>query len=64
MFELALAEWHLTPEYILHNWTEEILGLMLDRLADRKKQQSGTEDAGVIDNSQFFNLTSHMGEVK
>jgi predicted transglutaminase-like cysteine proteinase len=22
-FELVLAEWHLTPEYILDNWTDE-----------------------------------------
>jgi hypothetical protein len=22
-FELVLAEWHLTPEYLLDNWTDE-----------------------------------------
>ena len=26
---MALVDWHLTPEYINENWTEELIGLML-----------------------------------
>lgn len=26
-----MTEWHLTPEYILDNWTEELLALMFEK---------------------------------
>lgn len=35
-----LAEWGLTPEYIVNNWTEEELNLMTQKLAERKGLKS------------------------
>ena len=29
-FELVLAEWHLTPEYLLDNWTDEQFDYFFD----------------------------------
>ncbi|MBU2249731.1 MAG: hypothetical protein KKD77_23495 [Gammaproteobacteria bacterium] len=36
-----MAEWHVTPDYITNNWTEELLELMVSKLVDRQKRQSG-----------------------
>ena len=30
-----LAEWHLTPEYILENWTDELFELMWEKRNER-----------------------------
>jgi len=30
-----LSEWHITPEYINDNWTEEEFGLMIEKLNKR-----------------------------
>ena len=59
-------EWHLTPEYILNNWTDEELDLMLEKLTERKgreKRAMGGEEEEVSD-TQFFEATKHLGEVK
>jgi len=40
-----MTEWHVTPDYIVNNWTDELLDLMIDKLVERKKQ--GTRDNGV-----------------
>lgn len=34
-----LAEWHLTPEWVLDNWTREELALMAEKLAERKHRE-------------------------
>jgi len=39
VFEFLLSEWHITPDYIVNNWTEELLNLMLEKLVDRKKKE-------------------------
>jgi len=33
-----MAEWHITPDYIMNNWTEELLDLMIEKLVERKKR--------------------------
>ncbi len=32
-----MVEWHLTPEYIIANWTDEKFSLLIEKLASRKK---------------------------
>ena len=51
-----MAEWHLTPEYILHNWTEEKLSLMLDKLIERKKvtPKGESTDSDEVSNEVLF----------
>lgn len=41
-----MSEWHLTPEYILNNWTDEKFNLMVEKLVERKQQKP----ASPIDN--------------
>ena len=38
-FELLLAEWHITPDYIVNNWTDELLSLMCEKLSERKERE-------------------------
>lgn len=39
MFEFLLSEWHITPDYIVNNWTDELLDLMLNKLVERKRKE-------------------------
>ena len=38
-FEFLLSEWHITPDYIVNNWTDELLALMVDKLSERKQRE-------------------------
>ena len=40
-----LSEWHITPDYIVNNWTDELLDLMLVKLAERKKEKPKPDSA-------------------
>jgi len=46
-----LAEWHITPNYIVSNWTEELLELMVTKLVERKQHEadaiSGTTSTNI-----------------
>lgn len=45
---MALSEWHLTPEYINENWTEELLALMMSaRVEKLKRARRVVTDKGV-----------------
>ena len=35
-----LSEWHITPDYIVLHWTDELFNLMCERLVERKKRES------------------------
>ncbi len=35
-----MAEWHVTPDYIVNNWTDELLNLMTEKLEERKKREN------------------------
>ena len=35
-----LVEWHFDPLYIMENWTEELLHLMVQKMADRKDREA------------------------
>jgi len=35
-----MSEWHVTPEYIINNWTDEKLDLMVEKLIERKKRET------------------------
>lgn len=32
-----MSEWHLPPDYIVSNWTDELLDLMIEKMVERKK---------------------------
>lgn len=52
-----LTEWHLTPEYILDNWTEDKLALMLRKRAERLSGTSGPREPvsrAQMSKAEFF----------
>ena len=48
-----MAEWHLTPEYILDNWTEEKFSLMTQKLVERKQRLNKPAPPKVNDTDLF-----------
>ena len=44
---MLLTEWHLTPEYIVDNWTDEKFALMTHALIERYERQSSGQADGV-----------------
>ena len=35
-----MAEWHVPPDYIVNNWTEEQLNLYVEKLVERKERET------------------------
>ena len=34
-----MSEWHQPPDYIINNWTDELLDLMIEKLVERKERE-------------------------
>ena len=34
-----MTEWHVTPDYIVNNWTDELFDLMVEKFIERKKRE-------------------------
>jgi len=37
-----MSEWHLPPDYIINNWTDELLNLMMWKMVERKEREAQT----------------------
>jgi len=40
-----MVEWHVTPDYIASNWTDELLNLMVEKMAERKERENNHASA-------------------
>ena len=51
-----MSEWHITPEYIIDNWTDEKFDLLVSKLVERKQVGSKPSPSSsmVSDESLFF----------
>jgi len=60
-----MAEWHLSPDYIVNNWTDELLDLMVEKLVERKQReaQAISGDSGKVPSSVLFARASHLIKV-
>ena len=55
-----LAEWHIPPEYIIENWTQEKFELMVEKLSERKKREIAAQTGRVnrvVSDEQLFRMT-------
>jgi len=34
-----MAEWHVTPDYIVRNWTDELFDLMVQKFVERNDRE-------------------------
>ena len=35
-----MAEWHITPDYIVNNWTDELFDLMCEKFGERRQREN------------------------
>jgi len=71
LFEFLLAEWHLPADYILDNWTDELLDLMVEKLVARKQREarimrsgpSGTSERQKVPDSVLFARAKNLVKV-
>lgn len=40
-----MSEWHITPDYIVNNWTDELFELMAEKFVERRRRE--TDGKGV-----------------
>ena len=65
-----MTEWHVTPDYIVNNWTDELLNLMVEKLLERKKREvqamndpSGAGHEPEVSDEVFFARAKNLIKV-
>jgi len=62
-----MAEWHVPPDYIINNWTEEMLELMSDKLVERKERENqalrGSSSSAKVSDATLFNQAGNLIKV-
>ena len=59
-----MSEWHLPPDYIVSNWTDELLNRMVDKLTERKERERKPKSEPVESEALFKARTSGSGFIK
>jgi len=64
-----MAEWHQPPDYIVTHWTEELLNLMIEKLAERRAREvealNGRHDENeTVSEAEFLRRAGGMVQVK
>ena len=65
-----MAEWHQPPDYIVTHWTEELLTLMIEKLAERRAREVETlngrhsDDDDTVSEAEFLRRAGGMVQVK
>jgi len=63
-----MSVWHIPPDYIVNNWTEELLNLMAEKLAKRKKREyeaiKGRAPQNKVSDTQLFSIAKNVIKVK
>jgi len=53
-----MSEWHVTPDYIENNWTDELRNLMIEKLERRREKErefiSGHGDGDKVSDEELF----------
>ena len=49
-----MVEWHVTPDYIFNNWTDELLELMQLKLIERKTREMPSAKENKVPESVLF----------
>ena len=61
-----MVEWHITPDYIVNNWTDELLDLMVEKLVERKKREGQavkSSNSGKVPEEVLFNRAKNLIKV-
>ena len=57
-----MSEWHLPPDYIVDNWTDELLYLMTEKLSERMELLAGKKPAENKE-AELFKKAGHLIKV-
>lgn len=63
VYEIMMVEWGLDPIAIVDRWTDEMMDLMLDKLIDRKKQESEAIESASSGNGSSRDNVQYMSTV-
>ena len=61
-----MFEWHVTPDYIVNNWTDELLDLMMEKLIKREQREVKaiqSKDSGKVPESVLFAKAKNLIKV-
>ena len=63
-----MTEWHQPPDYIVNNWTDELLDLMVEKLIERKQREvqamkPGDSGGYKVPDSALFARASNLVKV-
>lgn len=59
-----MAEWHVTPDYIVNNWTDELLNLMIEKLVERKERETAKAPDSSVSVEMLAAQSGGMIEMK
>ena len=58
-----MSEWHVTPDYIVNNWTEELWSLMIQKFDDRQeliRRSTGRPKAETVPDRVLFQKADNL----
>lgn len=55
-----MVEWHVTPDYIVNNWTDELLNLMTEKLVERKEMKPQASESPHVSAETLAAQAPHM----
>ena len=58
-----MVEWHTTPDYIVNNWTDELLNLMIEKLVERKQKETQPRQSGKVSDKLLFAQAKNLIKV-
>ena len=61
-----MVEWHVTPDYIVNNWTDELFDLMTEKYIERRQRESRASSPAepIVSDEMFYAQASNMIEHK
>ena len=59
-----MSEWHLSPDYIVTHWTDELFNLMVEKLTERKKGGLGKGQDEKVEDKDLFKLAGNLIKVE
>ena len=63
-----MAEWHITPDYVINNWTDELLDLMIEKLTERKEREKQVAEGRgrstpLVEPAELFAKAGNLAKV-
>ena len=59
---MALAEWHIPPDHIVNNWSEEMFALMVKYRNERVETANAAASGGAVPEFTVRDLKPNYGE--